>query len=198
MHSGRMRLGLTCAFCGSPFYTYEGTQRCCSIHCRDALRRTQFETFFWERVKVVGDCWEWQRKCDIGGYARIQRDGRNSQRVMVHRFAWELVRGPIPEGLCVLHHCDNRKCVRVSLDDTQSHLFLGTVLDNARDMFEKGRENKARGERHGNARLTEKDVRLIRKLASEGVSQKELAERYGVHYVYLNKLVRGHKWSHVV
>jgi hypothetical protein len=50
-----------------------------------------------------------------------------------HRFAWELAYGPIPDGLWVLHHCDNPPCVNID------HLYLGTVKDNTADMMRRGR-----------------------------------------------------------
>jgi hypothetical protein len=51
-----------------------------------------------------------------------------------HRVAWTLTYGPIPKNLCVLHHCDNKPCCN------PAHLFLGTKVDNARDMIVKGRQ----------------------------------------------------------
>ena len=86
-------------------------------------------TRFWSKVLIGDDCWEWQ-----GGLARgygAFHDG--THQVVASRFVWELKNSPIPNGLWVLHKCDNRKCVR------PSHLFLGTAKDNTQDSIRKGR-----------------------------------------------------------
>jgi hypothetical protein len=78
------------------------------------------------------------------------------------------------------------------------HLFLGTHQDNVDDMFSKERANKAYGEQHGRAKLTEKSVLKLFKMSQSGkYTQRELASRFGLHPVYLNKLLRGHKWKHL-
>jgi len=84
----------------------------------------------------------WARDKDGYGARMTHRNGKNvSQRA--HRVAWEEAYGPIPEGMCVLHRCDNPPCVNVD------HLFLGTHQDNVRDMDAKGR--RSRGARHAAA-----------------------------------------------
>jgi hypothetical protein len=65
------------------------------------------ETRFWGKVDASGDCWEWQAQRS-NGYGRVRRDGR---WVMAHRLAYELLVGPIPDGLCIDHLCRNRGCV---------------------------------------------------------------------------------------
>ena len=93
---------------------------------------------FWRRVRRTADCWEWlgsrSPERDYGSACKNPR-----QRLRAHRYAWELVNGPIQLGLFVLHTCDNRLCVR------RDHLYLGTNDDNTEDMA-----RRDRAPRHGN------------------------------------------------
>ncbi len=102
------------------------------------------EDRFWSKVGKggEGDCWEWKAGRFGNGYGHFTttRAGIQSGH-RAHRFAWVLATGPIPEGLCVLHKCDNRPCCN------PQHLFLGTDLDNARDRDQKGRGWNGWGER---------------------------------------------------
>lgn len=96
---------------------------------------------FFARVERSGDCWEWKGASAACGYGKVYLPYpgvRHGPYRKAHRVAYELQRGPIPDGLMVLHHCDNRRCVR------GSHLFLGTNLDNMRDMAAKGRSAGAK------------------------------------------------------
>src|SRR5574341_1528919 len=103
---------------------------------------------FWRRVQKTDTCWFWLT--GSGTYGWFSFEGK---ALGAHRMSWILAHGPIPKGMCVLHHCDIPRCVR------PDHLFLGTHSDNMRDMWAKGRgglmplEKRARGERHGMARL---------------------------------------------
>ena len=88
--------------------------------------------FFWSKVeKSDAGCWEWRGSLMKNGYASFVHD--SPRKVLAHRYSWMLHNGPIPAGLLICHHCDNRRCVR------PDHLFLGTTLDNMRDMIAKGR-----------------------------------------------------------
>lgn len=90
-------------------------------------------------VKVsmqASGCWLWTGAHNEEGYGTFALDGYKVLRA--HRVSWILHRGPIPNGLCVCHHCDTPACVN------PGHLFLGTKRDNARDRDAKGRAMQQR------------------------------------------------------
>ena len=96
---------------------------------RPPWTQAERERVFWSRVDKTADCWVWQGPC-FKGYGYL---GNNSKVFLAHRFAYESMNGPIPQGMFVLHRCDNRPCVN------PSHLWLGTAKDNIRDCIAKGR-----------------------------------------------------------
>jgi hypothetical protein len=136
--------------------------------------------------------------------------GRTRQ---AHNVSWEFAYGSPPNGW-LLHHCDVRNCVR------PDHLYIGTAANNVRDMWERGRgvkapqpsrEQRARGSRHGVAKLTEEQVAEIRQrygpatgrrqkgipMPKHPVSQQQLADEYGVHQSIISDIVRHEYWQHV-
>jgi len=169
----------------------------------------------------LGACWVWTGHCIRGGYGRISRSDQVIRMALAHRVSYAALVAPIPEGLHVLHHCDNPPCVR------PSHLFTGTHTDNMVDCARKGRNNPprgerhwsithperrprgerhgsilhperlARGERHGSAKLTAADVLEIRRLARKGVTKAVLARQFGVGQTTVGKIIRRELWRHV-
>lgn len=87
------------------------------------------EEAFWSQVEKTSGCW-WWRGWRGSRYGSARVGGR---QVRAHRAAWQFARGPIPPGLFVCHHCDHPPCVN------PAHLFVGTAMDNVRDMETKGR-----------------------------------------------------------
>lgn len=121
-----------------------------------------------------------------------------------HRAAWQITHGDIPRGISVLHRCDNPPCIN------PGHLFLGTHVDNMRDMVMKGRSNAEdrngmrrhperapMGERNGSARLSEADVKAIRGRCRAGDNRGTIARDYGVTVHYINDIAAGRRWAHV-
>jgi len=149
---------------------------------------------FWPKVDAKGpdECWPWTGSRSRHGYGRIGLGGKRGRVEIASRVSWELSHGPIPDGMGVLHRCDNPSCVN------PAHLFLGTQADNVADMYAKGRGNRPRGEAHTCARFTVDQVLSIRQsYAAGGISQRELGERYGVSHRAIGRLVAGKTWSHV-
>lgn len=142
------------------------------------------EERFWKKVKKAENgCWEWQASCDKKGYGQIRFNGT---MIKAHRKMWEIVKGPIPEGLCVLHRCDNPPCVN------PDHLFLGTMKDNSQDMVKKGRCA------WNSVKLTANQIIEIRKQYTTGsVLYRELAEKHGVAVSTIGSIIRKETWKKI-
>lgn len=138
---------------------------------------------FWIKVQKTEGCWEWTG-ARVSGYGVL---GMNGTSVKAHRFSWELHNGPIPKGLHVCHHCDNRKCIR------PDHLFLGTDADNIADAVSKGR--MARGSRQALSKLTPDEVKQVRALLAEGRTARDIASRFGVFHTTIQAIKEGKSWG---
>ncbi len=134
--------------------------------------------------KAMGEveCWVTDYSVNTSGYAEIWVGGKLQ---LLHRTVWELEFGPIPEGKCVLHKCDNPKCCN------PDHLFVGTRKDNALDKVSKGRQS------HCGPRLVEEQVREIKHRLENGAKQKDLALAYGVTPTAISHISTGKTWENV-
>ena len=144
---------------------------------------------FWEKVKRGPGCWEWQASKASWGYGQIGRGRKGAGVYRTHRLSWEINNGPIPEGMCVLHKCDNPPCVR------PDHSFLGTLSDNTNDAARKGR--MPRGESHPNTILTEVKINEIKEFIKSGLTQRVVADKYGISSSTVSNVIRGKTWKHV-
>lgn len=141
------------------------------------------------RVKVnANGCFEWQAARLACGYGRFYVREQKKE-MQVHRVAYEAVRGPIPEGKLVCHHCDNRRCCN------PAHLFLGTHKDNSRDCVSKNRH--VHGSKAHNAKLTEADIVAICERYNAGRNHYELADEFGVCRPVITEILQGKLWPHV-
>lgn len=146
---------------------------------------------FQKHVKISeSGCHEWISSLNNTGYGRFELNGKTHS---AHRIAWELANGPIPEGMCVLHHCDNRRCVN------PKHLFLGSLSDNALDAVAKGRivSPKLGGENHPMVKLTKEKVLEIRASHTKGETQKDIAVRHNISQTHVSSIVRRKTWKHI-
>jgi HNH endonuclease len=149
-----------------------------------------FQERFWQKVKVVYDpnsCWLWQAAKVGGGYGRIATP--YGLKIATHAL-WFLIYGKWPRKH-LLHRCDNPSCIR------PSHLFEGTQLDNVRDCERKERALHPHGSKNGRAKLTEAQVRAIRKEYTEDrTHQVVLARRYHVAQSSISSILRREHWSY--
>lgn len=139
------------------------------------------------------DCWEWLGATNRWGYGRLTA---KKKWWASHRYAFATFRGPIPDGLWVLHECDNPSCVN------PAHLFLGTHDDNMQDMVKKGRWNGAvlLGQDNGRAVLTEAIVRKARALAQRigcRAASCDIAGEFGVSFHTVRRAIRRQTWRHL-
>jgi hypothetical protein len=164
------------------------------------------EQRFWQKVKKTATCWIWTASTREKGYGAFSytKDGKMVQD-RAHRYSWQIHRGRIPDGLCVLHNCpggDNPACVN------PAHLFLGTKGQNNEDMMRKGRYNRTRkpvadgsnyerGEHHHAATLSADIVREIRAARKSGESFGSLSKRYGLSIGHVFRIATRKAWVHV-
>ena len=138
---------------------------------------------FWSKVKRGPGCWMWVRATDKDGYGIFRL---NDKQKRSHRLVYEIGHGSIPQGMRICHTCDVTGCVR------PSHLFIGTDKDNKRDAMKKGRD--IHGMAHFNCKLTDKQVRQIRK---DKRSLRNIAKEYNIDYTNVSKIKNRTSWKHI-
>lgn len=183
------------------------TRGLCDMHYMRLLRHGTTETSvhpdiqtrFWSHVDKdgpvpahcpeLGPCWLWSRgRHRKTGYGMVKLYHRTR---LAHRVAYEIVTGPIPDGLLVMHRCDSPPCVN------PSHLMLGDHAANQRDCVTKGRKNSPHGTMNSDAKLTDDAVRAIRRRRVAGETGKVLALEYGVTPATICDVFKGRNWKHV-
>ena len=142
---------------------------------------------FWKKVEKTNGCWLWKGSQTEYGYGRFNISGRVEK---APRVAYKLTYGSIPEGMDILHTCDNPPCVR------PDHLFPGTAKDNALDMVAKGRCNpgRANGEQIAH-KLTTEQVLQIKERIRQNESLTVLAREFGVAINSISRIKRGKTWA---
>jgi hypothetical protein len=163
------------------------------MRTEERLRERFFEKVDWSACAAGHECWEWMASKNSKGYGLLKKQGRSYG---AHRIAYELFIGPIPQGLCVCHTCDNPPCVN------PHHLWVGTHQDNTLDAHQKGRAcltnlKPQRGEKNGCAKLTRIQVDEIRASYRRGYTPTNtirLSEKYGVSKKAISRIIRNETW----
>lgn len=142
---------------------------------------------FWEKVNKTTTCWNWIAGKNNYGYGVFGITGTKVK--LATHVSFEIENGPIPEGACVLHKCDNRACVN------PNHLFLGTRNDNMQDMINKNRAKHPKGE-DNHSILKEFEVIEIRNKSIE-FSTEELSNQYKVSKQTIRDIINYKRWKHI-
>lgn len=159
-----------CKFCGTSFAPTHSAAKYCNWLCR-------YSEYIASIVPDENGCMNFPIGINGHGYAIIRND--DGKYVPCHRLAWELKFGPIAQGLCACHKCDNRKCVN------PDHLFLGTNADNVRDKISKGRVPSILSPRQ------------VAEIVNSDESQTVIAKRYGLAQETVSAIKTGKTWRHL-
>jgi hypothetical protein len=191
-----------------PTCSYDGCERkyyalgWCEMHWRRVRKygnpeggpttHAPAEVRFWRGVEKKGpdDCWLYTRGAKRGVYGLFQPGGKDTPHVGAHRFSCELVHGPIPKGMVVMHSCDTPKCVN------PAHLSVGTYKDNSQDMISKGRHARVAplGKDNGKSILTEEMVIEIKTSKARHI---DLARKFNVSSRAVRDVRSGRTWRHL-
>ena len=149
---------------------------------------------FWAKTEKVGECLEWTGKYQ--GYRHSVPYAKwDGKQMNLRRIVYKLALGDVADDLFVVTTCRNRRCVR------QSHLLRVTEQEYDAYRWDRSAMPADRilvGEKVGTSKLSEDDVRLIRKLyAQGGVTLAELGHRFSVDSTTIRDVVSRRRWTHV-
>lgn len=141
-------------------------------------------TRFFKYVSIQDGCWNWIGASLPRGYGRFYFRGKPRY---AHRVSLELHGVEVPDGLNVLHACDNPRCVN------PNHLSVGTQQDNMRDARDKGRIVNVqdwRGTRNPKAKLSTSERAKVEEMIRGGVGSRIISDRFGITQVRVQQIAR--------
>jgi hypothetical protein len=190
------RVTIPCDFCGATLERLPrlvSKQNFCSREHRHAYMHNDVEDF-WKNVDIRGpnECWPW-----LGAKHKRFEHGRyrwKGQERTAHSVAHEITYGPTEgvrgtTGILMRHSCDSPPCVN------PAHIIPGTAKDNTADMMERKRHKPIVGEKAAKAKLTEDDVRAIRR---DPRTHEEIGRSYGISNQNVSWIKARKGWKHVV
>lgn len=146
--------------------------------------RLEFEELKAKTLEVASGCWEWQKGFHGVGYGSTSKKFEGGG--YAHRAMYLAAKGDIPPSMYVLHECDNRKCVN------PKHLFLGTHIDNIKDMQQKNRQRGGSmpGTSNPSAKFSDEEIILIRQSREAGVRKSVIEREFKVSETQFYRIIR--------
>ncbi len=155
-------------------------------HSRRVQELPSLETRLWEKVekRAPNECWPFTG-ATARGYGRI---GVGYDTENAHRVVLKLTAGPPPAPDSQGRHlCGNPICCN------PAHLAWGDQSANQMDRVIHGTSN--RGTRHGMAKLTENEIREIRRRCRRGETQRSVGADYGINQQSVSEIVNRKTWG---
>ncbi len=129
--------------------------------------------------RTSSGCLEWTASTDRNGYGQVRR---GKKLYIATRLAMHFTQKfDLSSPYFILHHCDNPKCLNTK------HLYVGTQTDNTRDRMKRKRGHQ--GERHFSSKFCDKTIQRLRADYENGLSQLQLAKKYGIEQSYVSRLI---------
>lgn len=154
-----------------------------------SFSQAEIDRFKKSFVKVETGCWEWSGTMQSNGYGSFHMVRGKRKTFGAHRVSWSYHNNlEIPDGMCICHTCDNRKCVN------PAHLYAGTSIDNNRDTVRRRRAKRATGLDCPWTKLSDDDVISIIESTDR---QWQIAERYGIDQSTVSQIKSGKRRSNV-
>lgn len=150
----------------------------------------EFRTSLMAKTKLNSEtgCLEWTGYIGDNGYGQAY-DPTRRRLIRTHRLSYHLNKGPIPNGLFVLHTCDNRCCIN------PEHLYLGGHIENTADKVSRNRQARVLGTSNGKAKLTPEIVREIRAISD--MTHPQIARKFGIGTTLVYTVRTRRSWAHV-
>jgi hypothetical protein len=142
------------------------------------VRPSKRERFEAKYVVLPSGCWEWRSAQGTQRYGQFRAEEGLKK---AHVYSYEMARGPVPQGVYVLHSCDNPPCVN------PAHLRLGTHIDNMQDVIDRERHQHQR-------KLSATQIEAIKAL--KGVmTQQDIATQFGINNSMVSRILSGKRRS---
>ncbi|HAR33871.1 MAG TPA: HNH endonuclease [Desulfobacter sp.] len=153
----------------------------------------RFFSYFIVPQDYKTEYWEWVGAKNDFGYGLIMRDDGSNLLSRAHRLAWEYWNNKkIPDGLFILHECDNPSCVN------PYHLSIGTHQENMKSMKKRERSQKCCGEKNSVSKLTNEEVLKIRRIReTQKLTYKEIGDLFNVSKGCVGSIINKRVWKHI-